>query len=101
MTYPMMHLMLAPSPQQTDTCENITFLQRYLRAVIILLQYLSKDEQFMSTTDSKGMLGNRTGLFFLRVVNIQTNVGQPHELRSESPLSPGRKSLKTIFQVTV
>ena len=32
-TYPMMHLMLPSSCEQTDACENITFPQAYLRAV--------------------------------------------------------------------
>ena len=36
LTYPMMHLMLpTPLNRMTDTCENITFQQLHLRAVII------------------------------------------------------------------
>ena len=93
MTYPMMHLMLLPpSPEQTPV--KTTFFQKYVDGNNCIT--VSKDEQFMSTTDSKGMLGNRTGLFFFRVLNIQTNMGQPYELRSESPLCPGRKSLTAI-----
>ena len=33
-TYPIMHLMLPNTPEQTDTCENIAFPQLHLRAII-------------------------------------------------------------------
>ena len=33
MTYPMMHVMLPPSYEQTDACENITFPQIYTLCV--------------------------------------------------------------------